>query len=249
MTSSPPIFQTLDPVQIIATLETLTKRIHERFPSSGLERVGRELTEITRHTSARVERLARPNLAMRFLVGLILAAGLAVLGWLAWLAHGLEASTELTNVMQGVDSATSLLIVLGGGAFYLSTFEGRWRRERAMKGLHELRSVIHVIDMHQLTKDPSAFGAPRTSSSPNRTMTPFQLLRYLGYCSELLSLSSKVAALYADQIRDPVIVDSVGDIERLTAHLSQKIWQKIELIQERLPSRPASDALGPKAEI
>jgi hypothetical protein len=147
-----------------------------------------------------------------------------------------------------VDAATSLLIVFGGGAFFLWTLEGRWRRDRALKALHELRSIIHVIDMHQLTKDPSAFGAPRTSSSPDRSMTPHQLLRYLGYCSELLSLASKIAALYADKLRDPAIVDAVGDVERLTAHLSQKIWQKIELIQDRMPSRPASDALGPRAD-
>jgi hypothetical protein len=29
--------------------------------------------------------------------------------------------------------------------------------------------------------------------------------------------------------RDPVIVEAVGDIERLTTELSQKIWQKIVL--------------------
>jgi hypothetical protein len=240
------MYHTLDPDKIIGTLETLVRRIHERFPNSGLEKVGHELTEIARVTSARADALAKPNYTMRWIIGLILLAGVALLGWLVWLALDLEASNELTNVMQGVDSATSLLIVLGGGALYLSTFEGRWRRDRAMKGLHELRSIIHVIDMHQLTKDPSAFGAPRTTSSPDRPMSVWQLLRYLGYCSELLSLASKVAALYADKVRDPAVVDAVGDVERLTAHLSQKIWQKIELIQERMPTRPASDALGPK---
>jgi len=240
------MYHTLDPDKIISTLETLSKRIHERFPKSGLEAVGRQLTEIARLTSARADKLAQPNYTMRILIGIVLASCIALLGWLAWLALGLETSFELTNVMQGVDSATSLMIVLGGGAFYLSTFEGRWRRDQAMKGLHELRSIIHVIDMHQLTKDPSALGAPRTTSSPDRPMTAHQLLRYLGYCSELLSLSSKVAALYAEKVRDPAIVEAVGDIERLTANLSQKIWQKIELIQERMPTRPPSDALGPK---
>ena len=241
------MFHSLDPEKIIATLETLVRRIHERFPNSGLEKVGHQLTEVARLTSARADALTRPNYVLRSVIALILFSGVALLAWLIWLAHDLETSTELTNIMQGVDSATSLLIVLGGGAFYLSTFEGRWRRDRAMTGLHELRSIIHVIDMHQLTKDPSAFGAPRTTSSPDRRMTPHELLRYLGYCSELLSLASKVSALYADKIHDLAIVDAVGDIERLTAHLSQKIWQKIELIQERMPTRPASDALGPKA--
>ena len=240
------MYHSLDPTKIIGTLEKLVHRIHERFPGSGLEKVGGQLTEIARLTSTRADALAKPNYTMRMIIGLVLFGGIALLAWLIWLAHGLETSTELTNVMQGVDSATSLLIVLGGGALYLSTFEGRWRRDRAMKGLHELRSIIHVIDMHQLTKDPSAFGAPRTNSSPDRAMTTWQLLRYLGYCSELLSLASKVAALYAEKIRDPAIVDAVGDVERLTANLNQKIWQKIELIQERMPSRPANDALGPK---
>jgi hypothetical protein len=159
----------------------------------------------------------------------------------------MEASSELTNVMQGADAGVSLLIVLGGTALYLSTLESRWRRDQALKALHEFRSIVHVIDMHQLTKDPSAFGAPRTSSSPDRSMTVPQLLRYLGYCSELLSLAAKVAALYADKLRDPVVIDAVGDIERLTTDLSQKIWQKIELFQQRMPSRPPSDLLGPHA--
>jgi hypothetical protein len=239
-------FRSLDPDKIIATLDLLAQRIGERFPHTGLERVSRELTEIARHTSASVTEIARPNILIRAFVAAVIATSLGLLVWLLLLAIGLEASSELTNIMQGLDSATSLLLVLGGLALYLSTLESRWRRERAMKSLYELRAIIHVIDMHQLTKDPSAYGAPRMSSSPDRSMSPHQLLRYLGYCSELLSLASKVAALYADKLRDPAIVDAVGDIERLTAHLGQKIWQKIELVQQRMPTRPASDALAPK---
>jgi hypothetical protein len=147
--------------------------------------------------------------------------------------------------LQGIDAGVSVLIVIGVAALYLTSLESRWRRDQALKALHEFRSIVHVIDMHQLTKDPSAFGAPRTSSSPDRSMTVPQLLRYLGYCSELLSLAGKVAALYADKLRDPVVIDAVGDIERLTTDLSQKIWQKIELFQQRMPSRPPSDLLGP----
>lgn len=240
-----PSFRSLDPAKIIATLETLARRIGERFPATGLERISQQLAEVAHQTSARIADIARPNYTIRAFVAAILATGLALLAWLLWEAIELETSTELTNIMQGLDSATSLLIVLGGLALYLSTLENRWRRDQALKSLHELRSIIHVIDMHQLTKDPSAFGAPRTSSSPDRGMSPHHLLRYLGYCSELLSLASKMAALYADKLRDPAIVEAVGDVERLTAHLGQKIWQKIELVQQRMPSRPPSDSLGP----
>src|SRR3990172_4077378 len=239
------MYQTLDPDRIIATLEVLERRIDERFPKTGLARVGGELTAMARETSSRIAEIARPNFPLRILIGLVLGLGLASLAWLAERAINMEASTELTNVMQGLDSTMSLLIVFGGAALFLATLEGRWRRDRALKELHEFRSIVHVIDMHQLTKDPSAFGAPRTSSSPDRSMTVPQLLRYLGYCSELLSLAGKVAALYSHKLPDPLIIDAVGDIERLTTDLNQKIWQKIELFQQRMPSRPASDALSP----
>jgi hypothetical protein len=240
------MYSTLAPDRIIATLEVLERRIAERFPGTGLLRVTSELLSMAQQTSAKVEAIARPNYTIRSLVAGVLLLSVAFIAWLVARALSMEASTELTNVMQGVDSGVSLLIVLGGTALYLSSLESRWRRDRALKALHEFRSIVHVIDMHQLTKDPSAFGAPRTSSSPERPMTVYQLLRYLGYCSELLSLAGKVAALYADKLRDPAVVDAVGDIERLTTDLSQKIWQKIELVQERMPQRPASDELGPK---
>jgi hypothetical protein len=56
-------------------------------------------------------------------------------------------------------------------------------------------------------------------------------MRYLDYCSEMLSLTAKLAALYAEKLSDPVVVDTVGDIERLTSDLSSKIWQKITIVQ------------------
>jgi hypothetical protein len=239
------MYETLSPKSIIKTIEVLERRVTERFPNSGLAGVCTELASMARETSDNVAVIARPNIFMRLLVGCVLGLGIACLVWLVAAALDLKTSLELTNVMQGADSALSILILFGGAAFFLSTLEGRWRRDRALKELHQFRSIVHIIDMHQLTKDPSAFGAPRTTSSPDRDMTVPQLLRYLGYCSELLSLAAKVAALYGDKLRDPVVIDSVSDIERLTTDLSSKIWQKIELFQQRMPGRPASDMLAP----
>jgi hypothetical protein len=61
-------------------------------------------------------------------------------------------------------------------------------------------------------------------------MSPFELTRYLDYCSEMLSLTSKLAALYAQNLPDPVVIDAVNEIESLTTNLSQKIWQKITIL-------------------
>ena len=60
----------------------------------------------------------------------------------------------------------------------------------------------------------------------------------------MLSLTSKVAVLYAQVFPDPVVTDAVSDIERITAGLSQKIWQKIMILQalgpEAAPAQPAA---------
>jgi hypothetical protein len=73
-------------------------------------------------------------------------------------------------------------------------------------------------------------GAVATASSPRRTMSRFELTRYLDYCSEMLSLTNKLASLYAQNMPDAVVNDAVNDIEQLTTNLSSKIWQKITIL-------------------
>jgi hypothetical protein len=102
--------------------------------------------------------------------------------------------------------------------------------------------MAHIIDMHQLTKDPErSLNHDRktdTASSPKRTLTPFELTRYLDYCAEALSVISKLAALYVQRFDDPVTLSAVNDIEQLTSGLSRKIWQKI-MIVDRCIAPPA----------
>ena len=62
-------------------------------------------------------------------------------------------------------------------------------------------------------------------------MTPFELVRYLDYCSEMYSLTAKVATLYAQSSRDSLVINTVTEIEQIAANLSAKTWQKITLIQ------------------
>lgn len=225
------MYRTLEGSKIIATLETLGRRIGERFPASGLSRVSDDLIALARQTSERIAEVSRPHWGLRILLAIVIAAVLALLTFLALEAMTLKGSDQLSDAMQGLDASVNLAIVLGGAAFFVSTLETRRKRDRALKALHEIRSIVHVIDMHQLTKDPSMLGAARTSSSPERQMTPFELMRYLDYCSEMLSLTAKCAALYAEKLSDPVVIDTVGDIERLTSNLSSKIWQKITIVQ------------------
>ncbi|MGV3719517.1 MAG: hypothetical protein ACO1SX_01295, partial [Actinomycetota bacterium] len=47
---------------------------------------------------------------------------------------------------------------------------------------------------------------------------------------ELLSLASKLAALHVQYLNDPVVQSAVTDIEALAGGLSNKIWQKIMIL-------------------
>jgi hypothetical protein len=225
-------YRTLDPALIIKSLDQLVRRIDERFPGAGLAKVCQDLVELSRETASSAQEINRPHLFLRFIIWLAITAGLALLIAVAQLIFvGTKANDDLFGTLQGIDSGFNIVVLMGATLFFVSSLETRWKQRRALKALHEFRSIIHVIDMHQLTKDPSMLAAVHTSSSPERSLSPFELVRYLDYCSEMLSLTAKLAALYAEKLSDPVVVDTVGDLERLTSDLSGKIWQKITIVQ------------------
>ncbi|MBI1384160.1 MAG: hypothetical protein GC150_04545 [Rhizobiales bacterium] len=231
------MYRRLDPNKIIQTLERLTLRIEERFAGAGLASVARELTDLAAQTSARAEKIKEPNWTLRLAVGLLMAIGLAVLIAVTNIIQVKRTTDDLFGVLQGIEAFFNVVVLMGAAAFFLATVERRVKRGRALRDLHGLRAIVHVIDMHQLTKDPGVLveGEHRTAHSPARTMTPFELTRYLDYCSEMLSLTGKVAALYAQSLDDRAVTETVNEIEQLTTDLSRKIWQKIMIIHQRMP--------------
>jgi hypothetical protein len=233
----------LDSAKVIDTIAALHRRISERFPGAGLAAVCSELHTIAQENSARARQISHSNLPLRLAIFALLAAGVAGLAWIVQLIYLFPRSADnVYSVLQGLEAAANLAVLLGAAIFFLFRIEERLKRRAALQALHELRSIVHVIDMHQLTKDPSfvVTVAGKTASSPLRVLTPFEVARYLDYCSEMVSLTSKVAVLFAQGFPDPVIVEVVSDIERVAAGLSQKIWQKIMILQSAAPLQPAA---------
>jgi hypothetical protein len=169
------MYQSLDPVRILETLERLRDRIDARFPNYGIGRVCRELIDTARATADKAARLAAPNWPLRIAVGLIIVAGVWAQFEAAELLHLEEVETNI-GLLQSLEAAVNLLILFGGAAWFLLTLEERMKRQRALDALHQLRSMAHVIDMHQLTKDPTALLQER---APPRQMTKFELTRDL----------------------------------------------------------------------
>lgn len=242
-------FRTLDPDKIIQTVATLDRRINERFPGCGLSKVCAELHDVAKSSQKKVAAAQRPNIALRLGIGAVLAGGIALLIYVGTIIDLKYGDENLFGVLEGMDAAVNTLVVMGAGVFFLSTLEGRGHRQKALDDLHELRSIVHVIDMHQLTKDPnrrSLVGTlPDGSRRVKREMTPFELVRYLDYCSEMLSLAAKIAALYAQGTRDAVVVETASDLGQTTSNLSSKIWQKITLAQNQADRDAAPDAAAP----
>jgi len=71
--------------------------------------------------------------------------------------------TTLSSVVGVIESVFNDILLLGAAIFFLISMESRIKRTRTMKSLHELRALIHVIDMHQLTKDPYLTNPERTN--------------------------------------------------------------------------------------
>ncbi len=226
------MYRQLDPERIVETAERLQRRVHERFPDSGLSAVSAELLAVARAAETRSEGVARPLVALRLGLGVVVSGIVVAAVWAAvWIAVQ-NAPSTWAEFAQGLDAALNVVILLGAAILSVITVETRIKRRRALKAVNELRVLAHVVEMHQLTKDPERllFPEQRTASSPSFTMTAFALTRYLDYCSDMLAVISNLAALYAERYDDPVALDAVDAIERLTTGLSQKIWQKMMII-------------------
>ncbi len=228
-------YRTLDAKRIVETAERLHRRVGERFPDSGLQTVSGELAALARESEASATAVARPIWWLRALIGVTIAAGAVVFGLVGTVISFESPGKVGFDVVEGVEATINTLVLAGIGLVTLVRTEDRIKQKRVSKELHTLRSIIHVVDMHQLTKDPAVLtdGFKPTASSPKRTMTRTELERYLDYCSEMLSLTGKLAALYAQAVNDSVVAAAVNDIETLATNLSRKIWQKIMLLDSR----------------
>jgi hypothetical protein len=219
----------LNEEKLLETGERLRQRIAERFPGSGLSEVAAELVQLTRESVARAESIRQPNLYLRtglVLVGLLAAAGIAEHFWTS-----ADPRTGLNQLLQFLDATKGIAAYLAAAAIFLVTLEVRFKRRKALRAVHELRAMAHLIDMHQLSKDPERVGAPEgPRMESGRAMTVEEIGYYLNYCTQLLSIVSKIGQLYVQDFPDATAKAAVDQFESLATGLSSKIWQKIMIL-------------------
>lgn len=241
------MYRKLDATRIIETATLLHVRIGERFPGSGLSRVAADLEAVTREAAALTHWIARPIWKLRVAVFATLALLFYLIG-----AGVAQMRMEVriggwAEMLQGVEAMVNDLVFLAIGIYFLVGLELRHKRRKALAALHVLRSLAHIVDMHQLTKDPErlAMRGPDTPHSPKRTMTAFELTRYLDYSTEMLAIVSKLSALYVQEFNDPVTVEAASAVEELSIGLSRSIWQKIVILDRIMAPQLTTAELDP----
>ena len=228
----------LDPEKILDTSLTLERRVFERFPTSGLSEVAAELVELARHAHETSDWIAAPDRKLRALsVIVILFIVVASIAAMAFAIASTPPGARIgwAEVIQVAEAGVNDLVLLGAAVYFLMQFERRAKRTRVLKALNQLRTFAHLVDVHQLTKNPDALepGYRSTESSPERELTAFEMGRYLDYCSEMLSLTGKIAALYCEAFDDNEAVEAATGLEAMAIGLQRKIWQKIMILETR----------------
>lgn len=226
-------YERLEADAVLATAQRLQGRIQARFPDRNLSRVAEQLVTVATDLDQAVARTL-PVRVVR-VAGLVLIAALLVLAVISVVAVGVEMlgnGSDAVNWMSTVSTMISNLVYVGVAVLFLWVLPAQLERQRILGELHRLRSLAHVIDMHQLTKDPERFAdAYRpTSHSVQVGLSAIDMATYLDYCSELLSLVAKTAAVYAERTTDPAVLATISDIENLTNGMARKIWQKLGLL-------------------
>lgn len=224
-------YSELNTKHILSTLEGIQERIRAFFPESGLGNVAVELHQVGQAIIKLSNHLRYPIWALRVLTFIGIMSLIAVAVWVFYLALTIAPAGQdgLMETLQGIESVTNELIFLTIGIIFFATLEKRLKRRAALDSLHRLRSFAHVVDMHQLTKDPYNILAPNEEGDP-RFNTPVHLVRYLDFCTDLLSINSKLAALHVQYFQDDQVLNSVNEVEILSLELSRKIWQKIMIL-------------------
>src|SRR6185503_9684128 len=114
----------------------------------------------------------QPRWAVRALVFVLIALGIGLVAVSASVAAQGSDIDGIEEWLAVTQNAVQDLVFIGIAVIFLVTTERRLERRDLLTGLQELRSIAHVIDMHQLTKDPDSTWHPdqATSHSPSRSL-------------------------------------------------------------------------------
>lgn len=226
-----PTYQQLDAGHVLATVRRLQQRMTRRFPDRGLTRVAGELVQLVERVDAQTH---ETQTRLRWTRVLAWIGATVVVAFAAWAlvaaVRDVLATTpgHATDWVPLVESGINNIVFVAIAVIFLWAAPERLERAGLLALLYRLRSLGHVVDMHQLTKEPEQFRTGHAADPAEvSSLTAEEMHHYLDYCTELLSLVAKTAALCSERSSDGTVLDAVSGIETLATDLSTKIFQKI----------------------
>ena len=106
------------------------------------------------------------RLGSRIVMALVLGATLVALGLSTRDAlTDRQSVNSALDVLPLIETMINDLVFAGIAVFFLWSFPERIQRGQLLSLLHQLRSTAHIIDMHQLNKDPEQL---RPTFTPDR---------------------------------------------------------------------------------
>jgi hypothetical protein len=227
-------FDHLDVSAVANTAAALHGRVEAVFPDRNIARIAASIAGMLASGVKANRRSFRERLLRVACVAAcvaIAAAGCAALALSLVAAFNPAADDKKWAALPPlVESTINNGVFAAVAVAFLATLPRRRRRRRTLAHLHRLRSLAHVIDLHHLAKEPELVMPASVPSTPDM-LDDVGLARYLSFCVELLALVGKAAALCAEGDNDPVVLDTVAEIETLTAGIARGVWQRLTLLQ------------------
>ena len=203
---------------VVSTIDELHEHTLKHFPNRGIVKLSSEIRCFAQNQRCIIDKILRPIYYLRVGLFSIFTIGAALLSYWLYKIY----NQKIFFDAQTLEAFINIIIFVSAGTWFLLNLETRIKRNKILHQLNKLRSFGHILDMHQLTKDPYF--------EDEMNMNGKELIRYLDYCADYLSCCGKIAANYLEYSDDPVVINAVNDFESLTGQFNRKIWQKISIL-------------------
>ena len=213
----------IDGYQVTLAFENLQNQISKTFPESGLIHTLEDLTSASKEATAISE---KKSVVWKLSWPVAILIPTIVFVSVLWLFFDKNAPINGFDDVDGVLNLIFLCVMIG---YLIRQAFKSVRRISAMKQLHKIRSLIHMLDMKQQNKKYH-----NKCLTNKRPLTTSQNIMYLDDCSQALSLAGKIAALLIEGHNDTIVIATVNEIDSLCNGISAKIWQKISVLQNHV---------------
>jgi hypothetical protein len=227
---SKPLFEyrssALDGAKILKNIIDLQNQIDAQFPERGLSSTVQDLGNEAKAASDLSNRVGGSH-TMAWFFNITIPILVFIITLSVALYYLNSEDKEAFNGFDDIDGLINLIFLsVVIGVLFRQTVKLR-RRNIAMKQLHLVRTLIHVLDMKQQNKKID--GKCLTNQKPLLSIS--ESILYLDDCSQAVVLAGKVAALLIEDYDDSLVIATVSEIDALCNGITNRIWLKIQVFQ------------------